>query len=651
MSHYYQASEAQDALAVVAKWMSNNPNLTVNYHEGTAVDADVFNGVIRIPKLSLASGLTNETLTLLRGQVYHESGHIFDADILNKIKKDGRYPSGVLFSIWNAVEDMRMERAVGLRFLGAKPIFNWNSNYHNEKIAERVAQGQELGAVWEALVAMMFQSDSKPAKWRLSEKAQMYFNAAYDTFIKWKSTTNSFETLDLAEELFEIFKEVKKLEDFMDRNNDDEEQEQEQDDQEQDGGQGEGDNDESDTDESDEDENGQSGQGEESDEDDDSEEQGVSQASGEESDDSDESEEGESQNGSDGSDSEDGEETEGEANTAEAGEADADSDADEVDDIVAQLEKELDGISLKELQDEDIEKAFEALDAENSEYLADKSSDIHKTIEPRREDNEEYMETRKKVSATVASMSAALQQALLARAESTVMTHQYRGKLDTDRLTHMMKGLGKNIFYEIEEGEDINTAIEIIIDESYSMSYNGLVYPVRQVALAIAEVLTQLDIPFEITGTTTNSYGDWEYSDMIDRTKPMVYKHYKTFNQNWNVVKTAIMQTDAIDNNVDGEAVEYAASRLQARPEQRKIVLSLSDGEPYNGQTETRKLERHLVRTCEQCRKNGVEVYGFGIKTRDPERFYGKDYFIYLDDIDTDFTKAVVEIITGGRFS
>lgn len=638
MSHYYQASEAQDALVVVAKWMSNNPRLKVNYHEGTAVDADVFNGVIRIPKLSLASGLTNETLTLLRGQVYHESGHIFDADILNKIKKDGRYPSGILFQIWNAVEDMRMERAVGTRFLGAKPIFNWNAAYHNKKIAERAANGQELGAVWEALVAMMFQSDSNPPKWRLSDKARMYFDKAYKTFIKWKLTANSFETLDLAEELFEIFKEAHEEYENENNQNDSDDEEQEQDDQEEDGGQGEGENEESD---SDEDENApqQSGQGDFDDEDEDSDEEEESGQDGDESGDSEESEDGESQDGSADSESADGEESEGEV---EDGEVDTEAD------IIAQLEKELEGVTLKELQDEDIEKAFEALEDEDREYLSDKSNDFHETIEPRKQDLAGYMKTRKKVSATVASMSASLQQALLARAESTVMTHQYRGKLDTDRLTHMMKGISKNIFYEIEEGEDINTAISIIIDESGSMAYQ--VYPVRQIALAIAEVLTQLDIPFEITGTTTTSRGNWEHSDIIDRTRPMVYKHYKTFNQDWNVVKTAIMQTGSIDNNVDGEAVEYAAARLQARPEQRKIVLSLSDGEPWNGQTNSYKLEQHLIRTCEQCRKNGVEVYGFGIGTRAPEQFYGTENFIYLKNIDTDFTKAVVDIVTGGRF-
>jgi len=166
--------------------------------------------------------------------------------------------------------------------------------------------------------------------------------------------------------------------------------------------------------------------------------------------------------------------------------------------------------------------------------------------------------------------------------------------------------------------------------------------------LAVAEVLTQLNIPFEITGTTTKSGGD---DNDLDRTKPMVFKHYKTFNQQWSQVKTSIMQTSGHQNNVDGEAIEYCASRLAGRSEARRVILSLSDGEPYNGQTPMHKLRQHLIRTCEKARENGIEVYGFGIGTIEPKQYYGEDYFIELPegDIDTSFAKAFVDIVAGGQ--
>jgi cobaltochelatase CobT len=169
----------------------------------------------------------------------------------------------------------------------------------------------------------------------------------------------------------------------------------------------------------------------------------------------------------------------------------------------------------------------------------------------------------------------------------------------------------------------------------------------------VAEVLTQLNIPFEITGTTTKYFqGDRNFPALngLDRTNPLVYKHYKTFGQAWGTVKHGIMQTSSYKHNVDGEAVEYASRRLLNRSETRKVILSLSDGEPFAGHSQSVD-EANLIRSCKRARDNGVEVYGFGIGTKEPKRFYGEDNFIYLPNgsIDTAFTKAFVSIVSGGQ--
>jgi hypothetical protein len=152
-NNYYDGNTAQDAMAVVASWMGKNRNLRVEYHTGTAVDADIFNGVIRIPQLACSSGLTDEALMLLRGRVYHEAGHIG----YTKLSKS-EYPKGVLFEILNAIEDRRMERQVADTYLGAGPVFRDNNAYYNKKIASDVVDGKIDAPLWEALVAMSFQS-------------------------------------------------------------------------------------------------------------------------------------------------------------------------------------------------------------------------------------------------------------------------------------------------------------------------------------------------------------------------------------------------------------------------------------------------------------------------------------------------------------
>jgi len=181
MSAYHSEGQAQDAMAVVAKWMGKNSNLRVEYHSGTAVSADIHRGIIRIPKMACSGGLTDESINLLRGRVYHEAGHIADT----KLTKE-ETPEGVLFQILNAIEDRRMERCIEGKHEGTKPVFSFNHDYYNKRIAKDAADGKVSAPLWEGLVAMSFQSEGIQPAWRLSEKAQKYFDAAYDTFAEWK---------------------------------------------------------------------------------------------------------------------------------------------------------------------------------------------------------------------------------------------------------------------------------------------------------------------------------------------------------------------------------------------------------------------------------------------------------------------------------
>jgi ribosomal protein L11 len=672
----YGNSQAQNALAVVAKWMGKMYNLKVEYHNGTAVDADIFNGVIRIPRLATSNALTDETLNLLRGRIYHEAGHIFDAIALRALKDKGKYPSGILFEIFNSVEDCRMERSVIDRHPGAEPVFKFNWHYHNQKIAEAVAEGTINKPIWEALVACMFRSRGITPKWRLSEKAQKYFDSAYDKFTEWKDCITVEDTVDLAKEIYEILKDTheKHEQEKNENNQNNSDDDQEQDEQEQESGEGEGSNggsDDSDDTESGDDENedgkSQGGQGDFDDEDSDD-ENGQGQGSSNDFDDesaenelggnnSMESENDANDNVDKGGSGNGDDDQEGDSDNAnennQIGGGKSNSDFETEDERNARLEEEMaeeaDGISLIELQDADIEKALGELDDLDKEYLSDKSKDEHNMIEPRDWDIQHYQNTRSEVSSAVTSMANALLQALRARTRCRKNPYQKRGKIDTRQLVAISKGLSKDVFYTTKQGEKLDTAVEIIIDESMSMSNE--VVETRKLALAIAEVLTQLNIPFEITGTTTK-YRASRCPDLngLDRTNPLVYNHYKTFDQSWNSCKHAIMQTGSHEHNVDGEAVEHCARRLLNRPESRKIVLSLSDGEPFSGQSHT-KTEQNLIYSCEKARKNGVEVYGFGIDTFAPRRYYGADNFIHLPGgkMDIEFTKAFVKIVSGGQ--
>lgn len=669
---HYQGAEVQDAMAVVAKWMGKNNNLRVNYHNGTAVSADIFNGVINIPRLACSSGLTDEALSLLRGRTYHEAGHIAETELE---KKD--YPKGVLFEILNAIEDRRMERKVGNDYPGAKMVFNENAHYYNRKIAGDVADGKVNAPLWEALVAMSFQSEAIPPKWRLSEKAQHYFDAGYNTFCKWKGLADAYGSLELAVELFNVLKEAheeyKQQQQHQDSQSEESEQGEEQSQSQGQGqGQGESDGEESEstgspTDFDNEDESGkpQSGENCDADEDEDSEsesgsnaddeedgEEGENNASGSESDDEADEDAPGSQDGSEAP--ENGSKSKYDTNyetpkNADSKQSDSDSEA--------EMEEEIEGgKQLDEYQDADIEKAFEELDPADTEYLSRRDLDEHNLIKGTDADKITFKKDREAVAVAVASMVRALEQAMRARTRCRKLPYERTGKIDKTRLTQIAKSLSKEVFYRTRKGEKLETAVEIIIDESGSMSGNECLQ-VRRVAIAVGEALNQLHIPFEITGSTTKfGGGDRNIAPLngLSRTNPIVYDHFKTFDQQWVAVCHNMSRTRSYMHNVDGEVVEYAARRLLSRPEERKVVLVLSDGLPDAGHGNGAVMGRNITRTSNRARKSGVEVYAFGIGTEEPKRFYGKENFIYLptgEGLGPKFASEVARIISGGRFN
>jgi cobalamin biosynthesis protein CobT len=115
-----------------------------------------------------------------------------------------------------------------------------------------------------------------------------------------------------------------------------------------------------------------------------------------------------------------------------------------------------------------------------------------------------------------------------------------------------------------------------------------------------------------------------------------------------------MVRLGAFKHNIDGEAVEFSAKRVSQRPETRKIVFSLCDGEPCGGQGTDAQLGQNIVDVCKRARAAGLEVYGVGINTDRPAHWYGKENFVYLENrrgetIAQQFVRVFAEIITKGQ--
>ena len=444
--------------------------------------------------------------------------------------------------------------------------------------------------------------------------------------------------------------------------------------------------DEDDDDESDEDDKG----GKESDEGEKDEDSDKGKSDDDDSDEDSDSDEGESESDEEKGDEDDGgadahDELDDEAESADSEKSDDESDGTKTDDSAAEsdkstisanetksneevaykpddsglakeqaktdLEEEADGATQTEVLNENLEEMLRNLPPEDAEYLALRDNDIHQVPESTDLTKQEYQNERGQIAVMVATMTRALEQALRSMTKCKKNPYLRHGRIDRNRLVAIAKGLSKEVFFHTRQGETLDVAVEIILDESGSMRKQNRVISTRLLAIAIGETLAKLGIPFEITGSTTTG-GYIDLHDGFTRVNPIRFMHYKSFEEEWGAVKDRICHTGAYNNNVDGEIVEFAAHRLAGRKEGRKIIFSLSDGKPCAGQNNDSVMCYNLIRVCELVREAGIEVYGFGIETEAPKSFYGEKYFIYLESIEKmgeSFVRMFADIVTKGK--
>ncbi|MNI25742.1 Aerobic cobaltochelatase subunit CobT [compost metagenome] len=86
------------------------------------------------------------------------------------------------------------------------------------------------------------------------------------------------------------------------------------------------------------------------------------------------------------------------------------------------------------------------------------------------------------------------------------------------------------------------------------------------------------------------------------------------------------MREGLLKENIDGEALTWAHERLLARPEQRRILMVISDGSPVDDSTQSANsalyLDKHLRQVIERIEtQSTVELIAIGIG-HDVTRWY-----------------------------
>jgi len=242
------------------------------------------------------------------------------------------------------------------------------------------------------------------------------------------------------------------------------------------------------------------------------------------------------------------------------------------------------------------------------------------------------------LSNVVTRLANRLQRRLMAQQARSWDFDQEEGLLDAARLARVVVNPRHALSFKIERDTEFrDTAVSLLIDNSGSMRGR----PIAIAAICadiLARTLERCGVATEILGFTTRGWkGGQSRESWLTAGRPpnpgrlndlrhIVYKRadepYRRARRNLGLM----MREGLLKENIDGEALLWAHNRLIARPEERRILMVISDGAPVDDSTASANggtyLERHLRQVIEWIEKRStVELIAIGIG-HDVTRYY-----------------------------
>ena len=233
-----------------------------------------------------------------------------------------------------------------------------------------------------------------------------------------------------------------------------------------------------------------------------------------------------------------------------------------------------------------------------------------------------------------------LQRRLMAQQARSWDFDQEEGLLDAARLARVIVNPAHSLSYKVErETEFRDTVVSILIDNSGSMRGRPIA-----IAAICADILTRTlercGVATEVLGFTTRAWkggqgreawlseGRPPHPGRLNDLRHILYKRAEEPYRHSRRHLGLMMREGLLKENIDGEALLWAHNRLIARPEERRILMVISDGAPVDDSTASANggayLERHLRQVIDWIeRKSPVELLAIGIG-HDVTRYYGR---------------------------
>tara|TARA_Y100000816_G_C26103240_1_gene585313 strand:- start:1813 stop:3621 length:1809 start_codon:yes stop_codon:yes gene_type:complete len=247
----------------------------------------------------------------------------------------------------------------------------------------------------------------------------------------------------------------------------------------------------------------------------------------------------------------------------------------------------------------------------------------------------------------VTKLANKLHRQLLARQNRSWNFDLEEGLLDSSKLTRVIMDPFNSLSFKKEKDLDFkDTLVTLLIDNSGSMRGR----PITIAAICadiLSRTLEKCSVKVEILGFTTKNWKGGKSRELWNKNgKPKVpgrlndLRHiiYKSADSSCRQAKNNLglmLREGLLKENIDGEAISWAFSRLKKRKEERKILMVISDGAPVDDSTLSVNsgdfLEKHLkkiVKFIEE--KTEIEILAIGIG-HDVSRYY--DRAIKITDV------------------
>ena len=231
-----------------------------------------------------------------------------------------------------------------------------------------------------------------------------------------------------------------------------------------------------------------------------------------------------------------------------------------------------------------------------------------------------------------------LQRRLMAQQNRSWEFDLEEGVLDTARLLRVVLDPMQPLSFKRERDTNFrDTVVTLVLDNSGSMRGRPITVAAT-CADILARTLERCGVSVEILGFTTRAWkGGQSREQWLKDGKPanpgrlndLRHIIYKSADAPWRRSRRNLglmMREGLLKENIDGEALLWAHQRLIARPEQRKILMMISDGAPVDDSTLSvnpgNYLERHLRAVIDLIEtRSPVELLAIGIG-HDVTRYY-----------------------------